>query len=312
MLILCSFTHSVASALTSTPVPTSNKAEPESGFIEAAGQRLEYLSIAGRAAGAPTIVLLHEGLGCVSMWKNFPALVHELTGLPVFVYTRAGYAGSSAAALPRGVDYMHREALDVLPAVLAAAGIDRCVLLGHSDGATIALIYAGGPPRQRSHECLLSGLVLMAPHVFCEARSLAGIRAADRAFREGNLREGLRWHHGEQVDAAFRGWRDVWLSEDFAEMNICEYLPAIEAPALLIQGEGDEYGTLSQLDAIEHGVNGPVTRLVLKNCGHAPHRERPDEVLRALSTFMHNHALQPPHSDPRTGMGEASASHNQH
>ena len=255
--------------------------------INAGGVRLECRWWGEPGRTAPTLVLLHEGLGCVAMWRDFPALLHRRTGLPVFVYSRAGYGQSDPATLPRGIDYMHVEGREVLGAVLDAAGIEDAVLVGHSDGASIAIVHAGehaggSAPRVRA-------LVLLAPHVFCEDVSVESIRAAGDAYRGGGLRERLARHHGAQVDAAFFGWHDAWLRPEFRRWSIEAFLSGITAPVLLIQGDRDAYGTAAQLDAIERGVAGPVTRTWLEGCGHAPHRERPGEALDAIGTFLAAH-----------------------
>ena len=252
--------------------------------ITAGGARLECRWWGEPDRAAPTLVLLHEGLGCVAMWRDFPELLHRRTGLPVFAYTRAGYGGSDPAGLPRGIDYMHVEGREVVGAVLDAAGIGDAVLVGHSDGASIAIVHAGehaggSAPRVRA-------LVLLAPHVFCEDVSVESIRAAGDAYRRGGLRERLARHHGDRVDAAFFGWHDAWLRPEFRGWSIEAFLPGVTVPVLLIQGERDAYGTPAQLDAIERGVAGPATRIRLEDCGHAPHRERPEETLDAIGAFL--------------------------
>ena len=246
--------------------------------------RLEYRWWGPGGGTGPVLVLLHEGLGCVAMWRDFPALLHRRTGLPVFAWSRAGYGGSDSVELPRRVDYMHVEGCDVLGAVLDAAGIADAVLVGHSDGASIAIVHAGThaqPPGSR-----IRALVLLAPHVFCEDVSIASIRAAGDAYRNGGLRERLARYHGNQVDAAFFGWHDVWLLPEFRQWSIERFLPDITVPVLLIQGAQDAYGSAAQLDAIERGVAGPVTRRWLEGCRHAPHRERPGETLDAIDAFV--------------------------
>lgn len=236
------------------------------------------------ARANPTLVLLHEGLGCVAMWRDFPERLQRRTGLRVFAWSRAGYGGSDAAELPRQVDYMHVEGRAVTGAVLDAAGVGDAVLVGHSDGASIALVHAGvhGPdpsPRVRA-------LVLLAPHVFCEDVSIAGVRTAGDAYRAGELRRRLARYHGDRVDEAFFGWHDAWLRPEFRQWSIEPCLSTIAAPVLLIQGARDAYGSAAQLDAIERGVAGPATRVWLEDCGHAPHRERPQETLDAIAGFL--------------------------
>ena len=248
--------------------------------IAAGGVRLECRWWGGRDCAGPTLVLLHEGLGCVAMWRDFPAQLHRRTGLRVFAYTRAGYGGSDPAELPRRIDYMHVEGGEVAGAVLDAAGIDDAVLAGHSDGASIAIVHAGQSASR------VRALVLIAPHVFCEDVSITSIRAAGDAFRSGRLRERLARYHGDRVDEAFFGWHDAWLQPEFRQWSIEASLPGITAPVLLIQGEHDPYGSAAQLDAIERGVAGPVTRRWIAHCGHAPHRECTGETLAAIEAFL--------------------------
>ena len=223
----------------------------------------------------PTLVFLHEGLGSLGLWRDFPRRLSEACGLGGFVYSRAGYGASDPAPLPRPVTYMHDEAA-LLPLVLREAGITEPVLIGHSDGASIALIH-GGPAR---------ALVLLAPHVFTEEAGLQSIaRMREQYDSGGPLRARLaRWH--QHVDAAFRGWNDAWLHPDFRAWNLEEFLPRITAPVLLIQGRDDEYGSTKQLDAICRGVRAPCHIELLENCGHSPHRDQPDQTLRLIQTFI--------------------------
>lgn len=250
-------------------------------FLDAGGHRLEYLRIGPGPGAGPVLVLLHEGLGCVSMWRDFPERLAAATGLGVLVYSRWGYGRSDPLDRPHPVRYMHDEALLTLPEVLAAAQVDDPVLVGHSDGGSIALIYAGAgkAPRPRA-------LVTLAAHVFCEDISVRSIAAAKQAYETTDLKERLGRHHGENVEGAFRGWNDVWLHPDFRRWNIEEYLPAITCPALVIQGEDDEYGTLNQVDAIRAGTAGPVETLVLPECGHSPQRDQPEATLAAIARFV--------------------------
>ena len=234
--------------------------------------------VPGRA-DLPPLVFLHEGLGSLALWRDFPRRVAAACGGPTtLAYSRPGYGLSAPAARPRPVTYMHDEALSVLPTVLAEAAIERPVLVGHSDGASIALIYT-----RAGHA--VTALVLLAPHVFVEDRTIAGIEAATRAYDAGPLRARLARHHTD-VDATFRGWSDVWLSALFRAWDITDSLPAITAPILLIQQAGDPYGTIAQLDAIEAGVSAPVTRLVLPGTGHSPHETASDQVAARIATFL--------------------------
>jgi pimeloyl-ACP methyl ester carboxylesterase len=226
----------------------------------------------------PALVLLHEGLGCVELWRGFPATLHDATGRRVVVSSRAGYGHSGRARLPRPVTYMHHEADAVLPALLDALAIERPFLIGHSDGASIAVLYAGAGHR-------VAGLVLLAAHVIVEDVTVASIAAARTAYDTGVLRARLGRYH-DDVDGAFRGWNDVWLSPQFRSWDITDRLPGIDAPVLVIQGADDPYGTLRQVDLVEAGVSGRVERLVLPGAGHAPHLEAPDAVVAAITAFV--------------------------
>lgn len=250
------------------------------GFLEVAGRRLEARFI-DAAAGRPVLILLHEGLGSVSQWRDFPDLLARATGCAVLVWSRAGYGKSSPAVLPRPLTYMHDEAADVLPLIISQLQGRDHVLVGHSDGASIAAIYAGGKPLAG-----LKGLVLMAPHVFVEDISIAGIRTAREAWQTTNLRERLQRHHGDNVDIAFLGWNDSWLNPGFRNWDITGFLPLIIAPVLAVQGRDDDYGTLDQLKAIERSCGAPVTKLVLDDCGHAPQKDQTAAVLDAICSFV--------------------------
>ncbi len=259
------------------------------GTIEVAGQRLEcqWLGPAPSSDpdGPPTLVFLHEGLGCVALWRDFPERLVEATGLGGFVYSRRGYGGSDPCDLPRPITYMHDEGLEVLPALLQAAGIKRAILVGHSDGASISLIYAGGTPAKE-----LAGLILEAPHVFMEEINVAAIAEACRAYDAGDLRQRLAKYHGDNVDCAFRGWSEPWLGEGFKSWNLEDYLPRICAekpvPTLVIQGAGDAYGTIAQCHAIERGIGPEARTLFLEDCGHTPHREQYEKTLSAMLTHI--------------------------
>lgn len=251
--------------------------------LRAAGHRLEWAWHGPPPDQAPTLVFLHEGLGSVSAWRDFPAAVASAAGMGALVYSRWGYGGSDPVSLPRPLTYMQDEALASLPEVLDALAIRACVLVGHSDGGSIALVFAGSGLPQTAR---LRGLVLEAPHVFVEDVSIESIAQADVAYRTGDLRARLARHHGPNVDGAFRGWNDAWLDPAFRAWNIEESLPRIRVPALVLQGEDDPYGTLAQVNAIERSSGGPVSRLVLPKCGHAPHRDKPDEVRGAIAAFV--------------------------
>jgi pimeloyl-ACP methyl ester carboxylesterase len=246
-------------------------------FLTAASHRLEYLRISGRR-DRPPLVFLHEGLGSVAMWKDFPARAAEATGCEVLAYSRYGYGRSDPLEGPRPVRYMHDEALVALPEVLDALRVERPILVGHSDGASIALIFAGAGLRP------LSGLVLLAPHVMVEDVSVESIAATGPAFETTEMRAKLSRYH-DDVDRVFWGWNRIWLHPDFRRWNIEEVLPGIRCPVLAIQGEEDEYGTLAQLDRIAAAVED-LDRLVLKDCRHSPHRDQPEATLAALASFV--------------------------
>ncbi|MBM3510887.1 MAG: alpha/beta hydrolase [Alphaproteobacteria bacterium] len=250
-------------------------------FVSVADQRLEYELIAGREKRAPTLVFLHEGLGSVSLWRDFPAALSAKTGCPALIYSRRGYGKSDPGPVPRTVDYLHVEARVVLPAVLGAFGITQSVLVGHSDGASIALIAAGAGTAYG-----VRGLILEAPHVFVEAVTIAGIEKARAAFEQGGLRDALARHHGTNIEGAFWGWCRTWLSPAFRAWNIEEFLPNVRIPVLVIQGIGDEYGTATQVIAIANAAKGPIATELLEDCGHTPHREQSDRVLALMARFV--------------------------
>jgi pimeloyl-ACP methyl ester carboxylesterase len=236
---------------------------------------LEILDLPG---AEPSLVFLHEGLGSVAMWRDFPTRVAAATGRRTIVYSRMGYGKSPALRGPREPDYMHREALEALPALRAELGLADPVLVGHSDGASIALIHAGGGHPVR-------GIVAMAPHVFVEDVTVRSIEAAREAWATTDLPARLGRYH-DDAEGAFRGWNDAWLDPRFRAWNIEAYLPHVACPVLAIQGRQDEYGTMAQLDAIERQVKGHVRRLELEACRHSPHRDRPDRVLAAIASFV--------------------------
>lgn len=246
-------------------------------FVAVRGHRLEAQRIAGDPV-RPTLLFLHEGLGSVSMWRDFPARVAAATGCPAVVYSRYGYGRSDLLEAPFAVDYMHREALESLPELLAVLGLERPALIGHSDGASIALIYAGSG-------AALAGLVVLAPHVFVEDVSVKSIAAAKVAFETTELAEKLARHHADARRTFYR-WNDVWLHPDFRRWNIEAHLAAIRCPVLAIQGTDDEFGTMAQVDAIARGVNGRCEFVKLDSCGHSPHRDQPEATLAAMARFV--------------------------
>ncbi|WP_299722703.1 alpha/beta hydrolase [uncultured Tateyamaria sp.] len=250
-----------------------------SGALEIGGHTLEYACWGPPPGEAPTLVMLHEGLGSVGLWRDWPAVLAEATGMGVLAYARAGYGRSSPCALPRPLDYMSREATEVLGPVLDAAGVGPCVLLGHSDGASITGLYAGSVSDMR-----VRGLILIAPHFFAEAQGLKAIRAVGRAYEGGDLKAKLARHHDEP-DVAFRGWHDAWTDPGFADWNVADAIDHWRVPSLIIQGTADPYGTLAQVREIEERTYAPAEVLVLEGCGHAPHQERADEVTAEIAAF---------------------------
>jgi pimeloyl-ACP methyl ester carboxylesterase len=247
--------------------------------VSVGGRCLEFRTIAPAAPGAATIVFLHEGLGSAGLWRDFPDRVAAATGCGALVYSRRGYGGSDPFPGPWPVSYMHEEA-GLLPAVLAHFAIERPVLFGHSDGASIALLHAAAHPRA------VRALVLEAPHVFVEPVCRESIARLAGGFETGGLRQRLARHHGANADPVFHAWAGVWLHPEFARWNLEACLPRIAAPVLVIQGEDDEYGTARQVEAIVGPVGGPARALLLSECGHAPHRDRPEAVLAATVDFL--------------------------
>lgn len=252
-------------------------------FVTAAGHSLEYEWLGADAPGRPALVFLHEGLGSIRQWRDFPAQVAQAAGCRALVYSRYGYGQSDVLREDRaGVRFMHREALEALPALLSALRIDNPVLVGHSDGASIALIYAGSPGHP------VRAVAVMAPHVFVEPICVESIRKASAAFAGTDLAQRLGKYHRDPAKT-FHLWADAWLDPAFLQWNIEEYLPGISCPVLAIQGKDDEYGTMEQLARIERGVRGPCELVKLEHCGHAPFRDQPQAVLAALTRFVHEH-----------------------
>jgi len=244
------------------------------------GKHLEYQCYGPAPDQAPTIVMLHEGLGCTALWRDLPRAIAAATGWGVFVYSRAGYGQSDTADLPRPLDYMTGEAVDVLPQVLDAIGFRRGVLLGHSDGATIAAIYAGSVSDFR-----VRGLVLMAPHFFTEDTGLAEIARAKVAYDTGDLAAKMAKYHRDP-DNTFRGWNDSWLDPGFKAWNVAEVIDYLRVPTLAIQGRDDRYGTLAQIEEIATRSYAPVDVEIINDCGHAPHLDQPEQVLSAIGEFL--------------------------
>ncbi|KIZ39618.1 MULTISPECIES: alpha/beta hydrolase [Rhodopseudomonas] len=266
-----------------------------SGFLEIGAARLEYRMVGPLPADAPTLVLLHEGLGSAGLWGEFPDRLAAATGCGVFAYSRAGYGASSSVSLPRPLDYMHVEALKVLPRVLDAIGFRRGLLIGHSDGGSIAAIYAGGVQDHR-----IRGVVMIAPHFVVEEISVSSIVDIKQAYESGELRGRLkRWHR--DVDNAFYGWNGAWLDPKFRAWDISDFLAYIRVPVAILQGEDDHYGTMLQIEIAQEVCYCPVEATMIPGAAHSPHREAAEATLRCVADFT-NRILQ--------GHGEAVAHSN--
>ena len=256
------------------------------GRLDAGGKSLEW-GVFGKNPGAgstPVMVMLHEGLGCLALWRDFPARLAEATELPVFAFSRAGYGQSDPVALPRPLDYMTREALDVLPDVLDVIGAASYVLLGHSDGATIAAEYAG-----RIQDKRILGLILMAPHVFTEPMNLAEIENAKATFETTDLKARMAKYHRDP-ELAFRGWNDAWLDPGFQDWNVADVIDNLSVPTLVIQGRQDQYGTEKQVREIERRSPASVDVAMLDNCRHSPQFDQPEQTLALMTGFLERFA----------------------
>ncbi len=249
------------------------------GFVQADGRSLEYACYGPDPKSAPTFVMLHEGLGCVRLWRDFPKMVSQSTGFSVFTYSRAGYGQSDSVKLPRPLDYMTKEAQDVLPDVLNSIGLRQGILLGHSDGATISAIYAGSVSDLR-----IRGLILIAPHFFVEEVGLVEIVRAKEMFETSDVKLKMAKYH-RNPEVAFRGWNDAWLHPDFRTWNVSDVIDHLRIPVLAIQGEDDQYGTLAQISEIEDRINSPFEKLILSECAHSPHLNQPAKTLAAITEF---------------------------
>jgi pimeloyl-ACP methyl ester carboxylesterase len=251
----------------------------DQGFLQLGQTRLEYRMIGPRPDAAPTLVLLHEGLGSADIWGGFAHELAAATGTGVFTYSRAGYGQSSRSQLPRPVSFMHDEARDVLPLVLDTMGFRRGLLVGHSDGASIAAIYAGSVQDHR-----VRGVALMAPHFFTEDMGIAEIARAKIAFESGPLRAKLARLHADP-DNAFYNWSGPWLDPEFRNWELSDALAHIRVPILIVQGENDQYGTMRQIEVAQQECYCPVEVAMLSDTRHAPYREAPEATLRAISDF---------------------------
>lgn len=252
--------------------------------LQVGGLRLQAKTIlppgTGLTGKRPTLVFLHEGLGSITQWRGFPLALASATGLAALIYDRPGHGRSESRKRPLDPAFLETEAYERLPEVLAACGIEAPILVGHSDGATIALLCAARYPE------LPLGVLSEAAHPFVEDQTLRGIWRTLASFENGPLRERLRGHHGDQVDTMFRGWSGIWLAPAFRDWSMVHLLPAITCPVLAIQGEQDEYGTPDQVRAILQGVSGPVEGLLLPGCAHVPHLQARERVLERMTHFI--------------------------
>ena len=258
----------------------SSWTENPTAKIDINGNKIEYACFGPPAADSPTIVMLHEGLGCTELWRDFPQQVAESTGWGVLVFSRLGYGKSDVAKLPRPVNYMTLEATEILPSVLDSVGFQRGILLGHSDGATISAIYAG-----TVNDFRIRGLVLLAPHFFTESVGLQSIQNIRAEFETGNLKSKLAKYH-QDPENAFYGWNDAWLNPKFKNWDVSEVIDYLRIPVLAIQGQDDQFGTTKQINEIENRIYSPIETKILENCGHSPQFDQPDQTLGALTDFV--------------------------
>lgn len=252
---------------------------PSKGKIDVGGVQLEFSRWGPAPDIAPTLIFLHEGLGCVEQWRDLPEQLAAATGFGVLAYSRAGHGGSDPITLPRPLNFLTREALDIVGPLLDKAEVRQVILFGHSDGATIATIYAGSVSDLR-----VRGLILIAPHFFTEPTGLVAISAAKQAYEKGDLKSKLARYH-QNPDIAFYGWHDVWTHPNFENWNVADAIDHLRIPVLAIQGDDDPYGTIAQISEIEERIYSPVETLILEGCGHAPHVERAEETASAITEF---------------------------
>jgi pimeloyl-ACP methyl ester carboxylesterase len=251
--------------------------------VRISGTKLRAKSIKiqpdGTTDKSPTLVFLHEGLGCIEIWRNFPEMLCTFTGCSGLVYDRKGYGGSENIEESWPVDYLQKESLIYLPELLKECNIDDAILIGHSDGGTIALMTA-------AHSNIIRGIITEAAHIFVEQITIDGIRKAVKAFETTSLKEKFARYHKENTETIFYRWADRWLSPEFQNWNIQDILPKINCPALILQGKDDEYGTSAQVMGIANRVSGPVDVKLIPNCGHVPHFQAKDAVLSEMTRFI--------------------------
>ncbi len=264
----------------------SHGASAETRWMHAGSHRVEYYWTRPRKDGEPVLVFLHEGLGSARLWRDFPATISDACDLPGLVYSRYGHGASDVLKGSRSANYMHEEALESLPALRLGLGLDDVILIGHSDGASIALIHAS------SDQWPVRSVILEAPHVFVEERTVAKIRKTGTAYRNSDLGARLNQHHADGARTFF-GWSRIWLDPSFRSWNIEACLQTIRCPMLVIQGREDEYGTMRQVDSILRHSPGPVETCILDDCRHAPHHDQPQAVCRRVSGFVRRQRNRP-------------------
>jgi pimeloyl-ACP methyl ester carboxylesterase len=231
----------------------------------------------------PVLIFLHEGLGCIRMWKDFPKALAAKTGCPALVFSRLGYGKSDPSPLPWKINFMHNQAIKVLPQIIQKAQIKKFILIGHSDGGSIGIIFSGSP--QLKDLKGLQGLITEAAHVFCEDMTVECIKQAKINYESNNLKQGLEKYHGSNTENAFRGWNDVWLNPQFMQWNIEKYLKKIRVPMLSLQGKDDQYGTKKQIISIKSHVKNIKTYMV-DHCRHSPHNDQPEIILKTMARFI--------------------------
>jgi pimeloyl-ACP methyl ester carboxylesterase len=242
--------------------------------------RVKQINPPGVSGHAPWLIFLHEGLGCIELWKDFPETLCEAVQCPGLVYDRKGYGGATLFKGPWPFDYLITESTVYLPALLKACGVDQAVLIGHSDGGSIALISAASCGKN------IRGVITEAAHIFVEDVTLDGIREAVNIYETTDLKDKLARYHGNNTETVFRRWADTWLDPGFKTWNIEAFLPQITCPVLVIQGEDDEYGTSAQINGIARQVSGPVETALIPACRHVPHLQARDAVLERMIRFI--------------------------
>jgi len=250
-------------------------------FLKLNSKRIEIQWHGKGEKNRPTLIFLHEGLGCTRMWKDFPEKLSQKTGCPALIYSRFGYGSSDPCPLPWKINFMHNQALRILPDLIKKTGIKTYILVGHSDGGSIGIIFSGNPYIKG-----LKGLITQAAHVFCEQKTVDCIQQAKINYEHKDLKQRLEKYHGKNTDNAFRGWNDIWLAPSFINWNIEKYLNRINIPMLAIQGKEDQYGTIKQIESIKSLVKNVKTYMI-DDCNHSPHLEQQEIVLNIMTRFIH-------------------------